>query len=105
LQKDLPTLLANKIKLIAISFDSVEVLARFAKQQKITFPLLSDPGSKIIAEYGLTNKEAKGKAEGVPYPGTMLIDQDGVIRAKLFREGYRERHAGADIINAIARIK
>jgi hypothetical protein len=41
----------------------------------------------------------------VPYLGTILIDQDGVIRAKLFHEGYRERHAGADIIEAVGKIK
>ncbi len=105
MQKDLPTLQAKKIKLVAISYDSVELLAKFAEKRKITFPLLSDPGGKIIIEYGLANKEAKGMAEGVPYPGTMLIDRTGVIRGKLFFDGHRDRHTAADILKAVAEYK
>jgi peroxiredoxin len=67
--------------------------------------LLSDPGSKTIKAYGLLNKEAKGKAEGIPYPGTMLIDREGVIRAKLFLDGYRERHSKQQLIKAVREIK
>jgi peroxiredoxin len=79
---------------VAISYDPVDVLSTFASQRKITFPLLSDLGSKTIIAYGLLNQEARGgRTEGIPYPGTFLLDKDGVIRAKLFRDGYRERHS------------
>jgi peroxiredoxin len=67
--------------------------------------LLSDAGSKTIAAYGLLNKEAKGRAEGIPYPGTLVIDQKGVIRAKLFLDGYRERHTTEALIKAAKGIK
>jgi peroxiredoxin len=76
------------------------VLANFARRRKITVPLLSDPDSKTIRAYGLLNKEAKGKAEGIPYPGTILIGKDGVIRAKLFVEGYKDRHSMDELIKA-----
>ena len=66
---------------------------------------MSDAGSKAIKEFGLLNPEAKGKAEGVPYPGTMIIDKDGVIRAKLFHDGIVERHTAADIIRAVEALK
>ena len=88
------------IQVVAISYDPVEVLAKFADKRKITFPLLSDPGSKTIRAYGLHNKEAKGRTEGIPYPGTVLIDKEGVIRGKLFLEGYRDRHSTAELIKA-----
>ena len=92
--------------MIGISYDSVEVLAKFADKHKITFPLLSDPDSKTISAYGLLNKEAKGsKVEGIPYPGTMLLDKDDVIRAKLFLEGVKERHSTDDLIKAAKSIK
>jgi peroxiredoxin len=81
------------------------VLAKFADKRKITFPLLSDSGSKTISAYGLLNKDAKGKAEGIPYPGTILLDQDGVIRAKLFLDGYKDRHSTDDLIKAAQSIK
>jgi peroxiredoxin len=81
------------------------VLARFAEKRKITFPLLSDPGSKTITAYGLLNKEAKAKTAGIPYPGTMVIDKDGVIRAKVFLDGYRDRHTKEQLIKAVTGIK
>jgi peroxiredoxin Q/BCP len=82
------------------------VLGKFADKHKITFPLLSDPDSKTISAYGLFNKEAKDtKVEGIAYPGTMLVDMDGVIRAKLFRDGYKERHSTDDLIKAAKSIK
>jgi peroxiredoxin len=80
-------------------------LTKFADKRQITFPLLSDPESKTIIDYGLLNKEAKGKIEGIPYPGTFLIDKDGVIRDKLFHEGYRKRHSTEELIKAAKAIK
>jgi peroxiredoxin len=67
--------------------------------------LLSDPGSKTIIAYGLLNKDAKGKTAGIPYPGTILIDRDGVIRARLFLDGYRDRATTKDLIDAAKAIK
>ena len=80
-------------------------MAKFADKRRITFPLLSDPESKTIIAYGLLNKEAKGKTEGIPYPGTFLIDKDGVIRDKLFLDGYRRRHSTEELIKATEAIK
>jgi peroxiredoxin len=85
---------------VGISYDSVEVLAKFADKKMITFPLLSDVDSSVIKAYGLLNQEAKGKQAGIPYPGTFLIDSQGMIRAKLFHEGYSKRHSADDLIKA-----
>jgi peroxiredoxin len=105
LQADLKEIEASGIQVVAVSYDAVEVLADFADKRKITFPLLSDVGSKTITAYGLLNKEAKGKGAGIPYPGTMVIDKDGVIRAKLFLDGYRERHTTEALIKAAKGVK
>ena len=93
------------IKVVGISYDSVEILDKFSKSAKITFPLLSDPDHKTITAYGLLNKEAKGRIEGVPYPGTMILDKEGVIRAKLFFDGYKERHEPTEMVKAAKEIK
>jgi len=91
---------------VAISYDSVEVLNRFAAKQSITFPLLSDPESRTIEAYGIRNQEAKGsRIDGVPHPGTFIIDADGVIVAKLFHEGYKKRHTGSEILGAVERLR
>ena len=78
---------------MGISYDDPAILKKFAVSNKITFPLLSDPESETIDAYHIRNAAAKGKAAGVPHPGTFLVDSKGVIRAKLFLENFRERHS------------
>jgi peroxiredoxin len=111
LQKDQKAIIAAGVKVVGISYDSVDVLKGFAEKQKITFPLLSDPESKTIIAYSLKNKETAGKKfgkvdlDGVPYPGTYLVDKDGVIRAKLFVDGYKERHSVEELVKAAEGLK
>ena len=93
------------IQIIAISYDAVPELTKFAEKRQITFPLLSDPESKTISAFDLMNKEAKGKSEGVPYPGTFILDKDGVIGAKLFHDGYAKRHTPEDLLKAAKEVK
>lgn len=90
---------------MAISYDSTNVLQRFAAKSAITFPLLSDAGSKTIDAYGIRNKEAPARWSGIPYPGTFVIGKDGVMRAKLFLEGYKERHEIQPLIDALKEAK
>jgi peroxiredoxin Q/BCP len=110
LQKDLATIEKAGVKVAGISYDSVEVLKKFADKEKITFPLLSDPESKTIVAYSLKNKEMAGKKmgkidlDGIPYPGTLLVDKEGVIRAKLFVDGYRERHSVEELLKAAEKL-
>lgn len=86
-----------------MSYDDSETLARFTSKQGIAFPLLSDAGSRTIDAYGVRNVEMAGsRVDGIPYPGTFIIDRDGVIRAKLFFDGYKQRHAADQIIEAAA---
>ena len=84
LQRDLKSIEHAGIQLVGISYDEPAALKRFADQMKITFPLLSDPESPTIDAYHIRNQAAKGRAEGVPNPGTFILDREGVIRAKLF---------------------
>jgi len=89
---------AAKIKaaglgLAAISYDSPAVLKTFSDRQKIGFPLLSDPQSKTIREYGILNEQAAKDtpAYGVPYPGVYILDARGIVTAKYFESDYKER--------------
>lgn len=62
--------------------------------------MLSDEGSKTIDAYGIRNTEVQPgvKADGIPYPGTFLVDTDGVIKGKIFLEGYAQRHDNDELI-------
>ena len=88
-------------QVVAISYDSAAILKRFAAKSAITYPLLSDAGSKTIDAYGIRNKEAPERWSGIPYPGTFIVGTNGVIRAKIFLEGYKERHAVEALVEAL----
>jgi peroxiredoxin len=105
LQGDLKSIEDSGVRVVGISYDDAKVLKTFSDRMKITFPLLSDPGSKTIDAYHIRNEVAKGKAQGVPNPGTFILDQAGVIRAKLFLEGYRDRHSTDALIQAAKAVK
>lgn len=111
MQKDLAAVEKAGVKVVGVSYDSVDVLKKFADAKKITFPLLSDPDSKVIAAYSLKNPDTVGKSigkidlDGVPYPGTLIVDADRVIRAKLFVDGYKDRHSPDDLVKAAEKLK
>ena len=102
---------ASGVRVVAVSYDSVDVLKTFSDKHSISFPLLSDPDSKAITAYSVRNKEMAGKKygeidlDGVPYPGTFLVGKDGVVRAKLFVDGYKERHTPEELIQAAKALK
>ncbi len=93
IQSKLETIAASGVQIVAISPDQVKVLSKVAAQHKFTFPLLADLKSKTIHAYGLHFKD------GLPHPGTVVIDADGVVRAMLFREGYSNRHPVQELID------
>ena len=105
LQRDLKSIEAEEIQLVGISYDDTKVLKTFSERMEIAFPLLSDPGSRTIDAYHIRNDAARGKAVGVPNPGTFILDRKGIIRAKLFLEGYRQRHTTEALIEAAKSIK
>ena len=104
LQKDLKEIEAAGVQLVAISYDSVDILKRFSDGQAepIGFPLLSDEGSATIRAYGIYNEEAN---DGIPHPGTYVVDQTGTVRAALFLDEYQDRHTTADLIEAVKSIE
>lgn len=107
MQKGLDIFQKLNVQIVGVSYDSVEVLKAFAEAGKVTFPLLSDPKSEAIIAYSLKNKETVGKRygkidlDGVPYPGTVVVDANGKIVAKLFVDGYQKRHSPKELVEAI----
>jgi peroxiredoxin len=104
LQANLEAIRASGVQLIALSYDSPETNAKAAAKLGLTFPLLSDPGSKTIDAYGIRNHEATGRAAGIPHPTLFIVDRQGVIRAKLMRDGYKERPEPAELIAAAKKV-
>lgn len=86
----------------AISYDSVGVLRRFVTAHGITYALLGDVGSRVITALGLLNttieqeRRAYGRSMderhwGLPYPGTFMLDENGVVTGRHFERIHRIR--------------
>jgi hypothetical protein len=88
------------ISVVAVSYDPVETLAAFASAKGITFPLLSDPGSAVIRKYRLLNDtvERGSRFDGVPWPGTFMLDTQRRVTARFFEERYQERNTASSIV-------
>ena len=100
LQANLKEIEATGVQLVALSYDSPATNAAAAAKLGLTFPLLSDTGSKVIDAYGIRNHDATGRGAGIPHPVLFILDQQGTIRVKLMRDGYRDRPESAEIIAA-----
>ena len=112
----------------AISYDPVETLAAFSRQQGITFPLLADAGSETIKRYGILNtvvEEALGPhkddpavkeetqkyvsavgvnpiMKGIAFPGTFVVDRKGRVTSRFFEDFYVERNTVSSLLVKVA---
>ena len=94
LQESLGDLVDANTMVVGVSYDSVDILASFAESGEIEFPLLSDPDCAAIEAYGLLNDGRRKMA----HPATILVGQDGTIKAKLYEDGYRARHSANALV-------
>ena len=83
-----------------ITYDSVAIAADFSKRQHISFPILADPQSKAIRDFGVLNTSVPHGHmwEGVPYPGTFVVDARGIVKSKYFEDRYQDRFAAPTIL-------
>ena len=91
--------------LAAISYDPPSILADFSKRRGITFPLLSDPGSDTIKRYGILNTtiDPKNELYGYPFPGTFIVDRNGVVTSRVFEPIYQERSTISSLLVRLGR--
>jgi hypothetical protein len=85
----------------AISYDPVPVLADFSRRRGITFPLLSDAGSAVIKDYRILNTTVPPTNQqqyGIPFPGTFLVDQQGIVASRVFEAAYQERDSITSVL-------
>lgn len=106
LQRDLEGFTRSGIRAYAISPDPVEILRKFAEKYSITYPLLSDAGSRVIRAFGLLNTHMSEDHEwfGVPYPGSYMLGADGRVFDKSFIANHGIRRAVSDILQESFRV-
>ena len=85
--------------LAAISYDNTDILKTFAAQKSISYPLLSDQKVQTMLAYDIVNAKYSADSEhyGIPYPGVVVIDNEGNVIHKHFFKGYKKRVKFADL--------
>jgi DsbC/DsbD-like thiol-disulfide interchange protein len=80
---------------IGISYDSIEDLKSFSEKHQISYPLLSDVGSKVIKKYGILNTNDDS---GIPNPGIYIIDKNLKVLSKQFEKPYTARPTAESVL-------
>ena len=102
MQKDEP------VHLYAVSIDSADESREFEKKiaadgrGPISFPLLSDPGHRVIDAYGLRDPAyAQQQFDGIPYPTVYVIDKNGQVAWAEVDLDYKQRASNEKIRAAL----
>jgi len=94
---------AAGVRLYALSYDEPDALADYAKAHDTTFTMLSDPDSEVIRSFGILNTLIPPDDHpwyGLPFPGSYVIDADGVIVAKFFEHNFAVRSGPEQLLAA-----
>lgn len=77
---------AQGVKLVAVSADSVEDTAGWLAFSRLPFPLLSDPGSTVIRQFGVYDR-----LHDMALPSALLVDPTGRVLWKYIGESVADR--------------
>lgn len=84
---------AAGIGMVAITYDDPELLRAFVAGHQISIPVLSDVNALTFKTLGILNEDYQpGDSNyGIPYPGMIIVDANGIVVGKLFVRDYSER--------------
>lgn len=92
-------------EVFVVSYDPEPALASFAARHDITYDLLSDVESEVIRRFGILNTvidpgdQRAWPYYGVPFPGTYVVDESGVVTEKFFNRHYATRTSPTTILD------
>lgn len=81
------------VNVVGMTYDSLAALVDFHDGQGLGYPLLRDVEAEHMVAFGVLNEDyAPGdRAYGIPHPGILYIDANGLVKAKYAIPGYRKR--------------
>lgn len=95
-------------EILAVSVDAKAELQRMVDRvgqeygKALDYPLLSDPGHRVIDRYGLFNPDDR---RNIPHPATYVIDKLGVVRWRYLEVNYRVRPSNEVILEALRALR
>jgi len=100
LQKNLETLEARGVRVVAISVDSPAVTREHARKQGYEMLFLCDEKLEVISRYDLIHEKGF-KGADISRPAEFLVDTTGTIRWVNLTDDYRVRARAEDILEQI----
>ena len=81
------------IEMVAITYDDPQLQQLFIDKFGITIPVLSDINALSFKTLGILNEKYRegDPRYGIPHPGMIVINPQGVVVGKLFLEAYSSR--------------
>lgn len=99
---------AAGIGMVAITYDDPQLQQLFIDKFGITIPVLSDIDALSFKTLGILNEKYRegDPRYGIPHPGMIVINPQGVVVGKLFLEAYSSRvDSAAALAFAIAALE
>ena len=95
---------ARGVRVVGISVDPPEINRRQSQKQGYTFPLLSDPKTKIIRRYDVLHPGAGPKGADIPRPAEFILDSNGVVRWVNLTENIAVRARPEQVLEVLNRL-
>ncbi len=104
--------LDQQVRVYAISVDSPAESKQFAQQisadgkGEVSFPILSDPGHRVIDAYGVRDSAYDGqKFEGIPHATVYIIGKDGRVAWTRVATDYKQRPNNDELESALKNLR
>lgn len=84
-----------------MTYDKPETIAGFAQSKGITYPMLSDAGSKAIKAFGLVSGREGSSWYGFASPAIFVVNKAGKITHRFSTTDYTDRPETEAVLNAL----
>lgn len=90
-------------RVVTISTDTPEELARFGQRRSIGYTMLSDEQAAVVRQLNLLDptQPPNSRHNGLPVPTILILSPQGEVRARLGDASYRVRPSTAALIEAL----
>jgi peroxiredoxin len=96
---------ARGVRVVGISVDPPDINRRQSQKLGYTFPLLSDPETKVIRRYDVLHRGAGPKGADIARPAEFLLDSNGVVRWVNLTENIAVRARPEHVLEAINQLQ
>lgn len=106
INRNLAQFKAQGLGVVSVSVDEVPLIAAFAKEQGIGYPMLSDPKGAINLSLGIRDEQYPlgTKAFGVPRPTLYIVDRLGTVKLRYMEPTYKTRPNLAAVLEDVKRL-